>query len=569
MPSQRYAVLIGNGEFTEPQNQLRPLRCPIKDVTSLAELLVTVQHGEYAVTTLVDATHDVARRAVYKCLQRAERDDLVLIYFSGHGKLDDDGNLYLVTKETSVTELPPTSFPVDDLKRYIRDSRVATTIVILDCCFSGAIEKLYKGEIANRATSAIRKLESQGTFYLTASTDTQVAEEKEGDDHSLLTKHIIAGIKEGFADYDDDGLISFQELCSYVQQQVPKEGKQTPRSWAINSAGNIIVAQTGKPAAEARRRAVIKKVYELASQELLTEEAVSDLLKMINLPPLTELQPNFSVKDLIESLYSKNTPAFFIENAIRHATMLRAPLIKRGLRGDGQAWAEEWRKDEETRINQEQEKTEEHARIVEQERERILIEERLRIEEQTRIEERRKAAEQDLAAEAHRKAEEARINQKRENAEELARIAEHNRRIEEEERILIEERLRTEEQARLTEERREAEEQAVAAEAHRKAEEARINQEKEKAEELARIAEHNRRAEEERRVLIEERRRIEKRAVSPKQNRKHRRGLFIALFWITVLIWIIGGWGDWIHGLAHIFLALVLFLLIGIVGSMD
>src|SRR5690348_6935476 len=104
MPGQRYAVLIGNVTFTEPQQQLRPLRCPANDVTSLAELLKAATHGGYAVTTLVDATHDAARKAVYKCLQSAEREDLVLVYFSGHGKLDQDGNLYLVTKDTSVTE---------------------------------------------------------------------------------------------------------------------------------------------------------------------------------------------------------------------------------------------------------------------------------------------------------------------------------------------------------------------------------------------------------------------------------------------------------------------------------
>jgi hypothetical protein len=324
MLGQRYAVLLGNGVFADDQQTLRTLRCPTNDVNALAEVLKKAEHGGYAVTTLIDATHDAARRAVYRCLQGAQHNDLVLIYYSGHGKLDQDGNLYLVTRDTSVAELPPTSFPVDDLKRYIDDSRASTTIVILDCCFSGAIKRLYKGDVADQAAAAIRDLGGRGTFYLTASTDVQLAEEKEGDEHSLLTKHIIAGIRDGFADQDDDGRISFQELCSYVQKQIPKEGAQRPRSWSIDSAGDVTIALTGKPAAEVRRKGVVKRLYELAAQDLLTDEVVSWMLKIINLPPSTELQHNFTVTQLIDSLHLKTSTALFLQGVLQYAKTLHA-----------------------------------------------------------------------------------------------------------------------------------------------------------------------------------------------------------------------------------------------------
>jgi hypothetical protein len=394
MASQRYAVLIGNGTFTESQQQLRPLRCPTNDVTSLAELLSAAQHGGYAVTTIVDATHDVVRRAVYKCLQTAQHDDLVLIYFSGHGKLDQDGNLYLVTRDTSISELPPTSFPVDDLKRYIRDSRVATTIVILDCCFSGAVKALYKGEDADQAATALTKLEDQGTFYLTASTDTQLAEEKEGDEYSLLTKHIIAGIRDGVADLNDDGQISFQELCLYVQKQIPKEGTQRPRSWSLNAAGDVTVAMTGKPAAEVRRRAVVKRLYELATQDLLTDEVVSALLKLINLPLSTQLQDNFTVKNLIDSLHIKRPNALFLQEVFQLA---RADEERR--KTEEQILAEKQRRDDQlARADEERQKTEEQT---------LAVEQRLKDEEQARAtEERRKTEEQIGITEHNRKAEE-------------------------------------------------------------------------------------------------------------------------------------------------------------------
>ncbi len=319
MSGCRYAVLIGNGAFGHDQPLLRPLRCSVHDVEGLSKVLVSDQHGAYIVTKILDATNDVVRRAIYQSLKRANRDDLVLIYYSGHGKLDDDGNLYLAAKDTAVDALPPTSIPVADIKKYAQDSLASKIVVILDCCFSGAVKKLYKGELADQASQAIRELEGQGTFYLTASTDIQLAEEKEGDEYSLLTKHLISGIREGSADLNDDGLISFHELCSYVQSQVPREGSQRPRSWSLDAAGDVTVALSGKPAYDARCRAITKKLYELANQDLLTDDTVVSLLEIIKQQTANRSRvDNLAVKSLIDSLYSKlNSTGAFVQGVLQ------------------------------------------------------------------------------------------------------------------------------------------------------------------------------------------------------------------------------------------------------------
>src|SRR5262249_543956 len=147
-------------------------------VETLGQVLAAAQHGEYAVQTLVDLTHDVVRKEVYRRLRQAASDDLILIYYSGHGKLDDDGNLYLATKNTDVEALPPTSVSMLDVKKYAQDSPAAKVVIILDCCFSGAVKHLYKGEAADQVSETMRSLEGRGTFYLTASTDIELAEEK-------------------------------------------------------------------------------------------------------------------------------------------------------------------------------------------------------------------------------------------------------------------------------------------------------------------------------------------------------------------------------------------------------
>jgi hypothetical protein len=304
MPGRRFAILVGNAVFPEDPTNLPALRCAANDVKALGELLAAEKHGSYEICPIVDKTHDVGRREIYKRLRDAKREDLVLIYFSGHGKLDEEGNLYLATRDTQTAELPPTSIPVEDIRRYMRESNAGSIIVILDCCYSGSVKKMYKGDVSDQAIQAIRGLEGEGKFFLTAGTDTQLAVENEADENSLLTKHIIEGIRSGKADSNSDGRVSFQELCSYVQKEVPTEGKQKPKAWFLDSAGDVTVALTGWEPFSIKKKAVTKKLYEMASRDFLNDYDVSELLSVVNSPDKTIATPE-KTKEWIDLFYSK------------------------------------------------------------------------------------------------------------------------------------------------------------------------------------------------------------------------------------------------------------------------
>jgi len=323
MAGQRFAVLIGSSVFPEDMERLKPLRCPARDVRALAELLNSDRHGPYFAAAIIDATHDVGRRAIYRCLKNAKREDLVLIYYSGHGKLDEEGNLYLAMRDTETETLPPTSIPVEDIRRYISESIASSVVVVLDCCFSGSIKRMYKGEISDQATQAIRCLEGGGRFFLTAGTDTQLAEEKEGDEYSLLTKYIIEGIRDGSADLNDDGRVSFQELCSYVQNKVPTEGKQRPKAWFLDAAGDVTIALTGRPPSAARRKAVTKKLYEMASKEFVADWNVAALLQIIN-PMGNDVESLAKSKEWIDGFHSKlSNEGEFVQEITRRTSEMR------------------------------------------------------------------------------------------------------------------------------------------------------------------------------------------------------------------------------------------------------
>ena len=64
-------------------------------------------------------------------------EDTLLFYFSGHGVVDQDDDLYLVVGETRADDPYMTTFPIKALARYVKDSESRRKLVLLDCCFSG------------------------------------------------------------------------------------------------------------------------------------------------------------------------------------------------------------------------------------------------------------------------------------------------------------------------------------------------------------------------------------------------------------------------------------------------
>src|SRR5689334_2703127 len=111
MEGNRYALLIGNSNYQD--ESLPGLRCPENDVDDFERVLRSEAHGHFTeVIPLKNSSAIEARRKISQILKTARREDLVLIYFSGHGKLDIEGSLHVATTDTEVNDLEVTSIPV-------------------------------------------------------------------------------------------------------------------------------------------------------------------------------------------------------------------------------------------------------------------------------------------------------------------------------------------------------------------------------------------------------------------------------------------------------------------------
>jgi hypothetical protein len=324
MIEERRAILIASSQFPE-EPKLPRLRCPENDVEGLNQLLGSETHGGYReVVPLKNRPHYEVLRTINKALRQAKKEEFVLIYYSGHGKLDRAGHLYLAATNTEVEALEATSIPVATILDFIRLSSCRNVGLILDCCYSGAVgDSIFKGGVEEQFQQASS---SSGVYILTASTGVQVAEEREKDENGLLTKHIIQGIESGEADLKEDGYVSMDELYEYVHRKVTQEGFQKPMKWDLGVTGELIVARSGKTPRQERRKQMRQMMLDYAREGQISDRLLTAALSVLNLGR-EELQGEAGRRDdLLTQLWAKRLPlGEFIEDWYAYGPALVPP----------------------------------------------------------------------------------------------------------------------------------------------------------------------------------------------------------------------------------------------------
>jgi hypothetical protein len=102
---RRYrGLLIGNATFPRDPHALPDLYGPGVDIEQLKQALTDDRVGLFRTEDLQHlpdhGIQDIRERAE-ELFTTAAREDVLLLYYSGHGQLDERGTLYLCAKDTS------------------------------------------------------------------------------------------------------------------------------------------------------------------------------------------------------------------------------------------------------------------------------------------------------------------------------------------------------------------------------------------------------------------------------------------------------------------------------------
>jgi hypothetical protein len=226
---------------------LAALQSPTRDVQDLDRVLRTT--GRYTVTTFLDGTGDQARREIDGFFRTAaSADDLNLLYLSCHGVQDAKGRLYFAFSDTDCNLLDSTAVSAEWVRDRIQTSRSTSTLVLVDCCFSG---KFLKGMQVRSTGTGVEALvqdlpRSSGVSVLTASGPLEASfEDKTGDRPSYFTGAIVEGLDTGAADLNRDGRITDDELYEYAYAHLlAGTSPQRPRR-LFAGEGSLVVADAG------------------------------------------------------------------------------------------------------------------------------------------------------------------------------------------------------------------------------------------------------------------------------------------------------------------------------------
>jgi len=279
MPDYKRAILIGNSNFAS----LPALRCPGADVDAMKGVLTNEDICWFSpVYALIDAPHNEIFTRINEVLRDADKEDLVLIYYSGHGLLDNRGRLYLAANNTDPSLLHATAVSVSAIRDCLSQSRCQRFVLILDCCYAGAATADFRRNDSGISADFANEeaVEGIGEFVMSASNAIQRAEEKQNDSLSLFTKHIVEGLGNSSADTDRDGVVRLEELYSYVKARLAGEGRQEPLRWVSGSAASFIIGRTPRSRENLVQDTVRQHVKRPGILESLPESIVASLREM-------------------------------------------------------------------------------------------------------------------------------------------------------------------------------------------------------------------------------------------------------------------------------------------------
>ncbi|MEV4656469.1 caspase family protein [Micromonospora sp. NPDC049301] len=243
----REALLIGNSRYDD--SRLSGLRAPSRDAAALAGALGDPEIGGFDTQALLDQPTASTVAAIERFFADRRPDDMLVLYFSGHGLKDATGALYLAAQDTRLDDLATTAITADLISSCVQRSRSRRVVLVLDCCYSGAFPR---GMVlrADQTVHVQERFRGRGLIIITASSAIEYAFEDGALSEtieprpSVFTRALVEGLESGAADANRDGEITVDEIYDFVFDAVREDNpRQTPCRWVFGAQGRFVLAR--------------------------------------------------------------------------------------------------------------------------------------------------------------------------------------------------------------------------------------------------------------------------------------------------------------------------------------
>lgn len=233
-----YAVVIGISSY---RNLAKELQLPFaeKDAEKFYGALIAREGGNIEFQNVVkvlgaEATLERIKDTLERWLpEHARPEDRVIVYFAGHGVVDEDGRGYIATHDLRLDNVRETGYSMERLGTVLSGSvKAKWKLLLVDACHSGKITVSTSNEKLN---STLRDL-PQGFLTITSSRAGQRSFEDPtlAGGNGVFSYFLVQGWL-GQADVSPrDGIVTADELVDYVRREVrdyvkTRGGQQVPQ----------------------------------------------------------------------------------------------------------------------------------------------------------------------------------------------------------------------------------------------------------------------------------------------------------------------------------------------------
>lgn len=216
-----WAVVVGIGRY----DHMPSLRYTDDDAYQFYAFLKSPEGGalpddQIKVMIDEDATRYNILQNMKSILFRADENDVVLFYFSGHGL---EGSFIPVDFDGYNNRLHH-----EEIKSIMKESKAKHKLVIGDACHSGSLSAQYGGELLSMKSPVDATLQKYYSAFMNADGGLALMMSSKGEEVSLedgglrsgiFSYYLIRGLK-GEADRDADNIITVKEIFDFVYSKV-------------------------------------------------------------------------------------------------------------------------------------------------------------------------------------------------------------------------------------------------------------------------------------------------------------------------------------------------------------
>jgi formylglycine-generating enzyme required for sulfatase activity len=231
---------VANSFFPDDPNTLLDLEGPRNDPAILRDVLIEEGVGLFSsdnVRPVAERTQTEILREIEDLFATATARDTVMLYYSGHGQLDTTNGLYLCARDTRTDRLRSTAVSGAWISDTIDQSAAGTTIIVLDCCHSGAFKG---GDIEGT-------LAGRGRFVLGSTRASDLARDTDTRNRaSVFTAAFVEALRSGASDANGDGAVMLSDVYRYVHNHLTNVSSQVPMR-RFDGTGEVPIAMRLNP----------------------------------------------------------------------------------------------------------------------------------------------------------------------------------------------------------------------------------------------------------------------------------------------------------------------------------